>query len=52
MSGDNFNVNLSLKETVKLLDKGIVDGSITGERVDYHVVNIDCIFNFIFNNIQ
>lgn len=41
MSGDNFNVNLSLRETVKLLDEVIVDGSFTGERVDYHVVNID-----------
>ncbi|SCJ62449.1 Uncharacterised protein [uncultured Clostridium sp.] len=41
MSGDSFNVNLSLRETVKLLDKGIEGRSITGERVDYHVVDID-----------
>ena len=41
MGGDNFNVKLSLSETVNLLDKGIVGGSITGEKVDYHVVEID-----------
>ena len=41
MAGDNFNVNLGLREAVELLDKGIVDESITGERVDHHVVNVD-----------
>lgn len=41
MAGDNFNVNLGLKETVELLDNGIVEGSITGERVDYHIVKVD-----------
>lgn len=41
MATDNFNVKLNLRETVELLDKGIVGGSITGERVDYHVVTID-----------
>lgn len=41
MAADNFNVKLGLKEAVELLDKGIVEGSITGVRVDYHVVNID-----------
>lgn len=38
MSVDNFKVNLSLRDTVTMLDKGIVDGSISGERIDYHVV--------------
>lgn len=38
MSCDNLKVRLSIKETVKILDEGIVTGSITGERVDYHVV--------------
>ncbi len=38
MSADNFKVNLSLKEAIEKLDKGIVDGSFTGERIDYHVV--------------
>lgn len=47
MSGDNFKVNLSLRETVKLLDRGIVHGSITGERVDYHVVDIDDVHSMI-----
>ncbi|WP_195972747.1 DUF6054 family protein [Clostridium thermobutyricum] len=41
MSGDNFNVNLGLREVVELLDKGIVSGSFTGERIDYHVVKVD-----------
>ena len=35
---DNFKINLSLNETVKMLDNGIVNGSITGERIDYHVI--------------
>ncbi|OPX44676.1 DUF6054 family protein [Clostridium thermobutyricum] len=41
MSGDNFNVNLDLREVVELLDKGIVSGSFTGERIDYHAVKVD-----------
>lgn len=41
MSGDNFNVNLGLREVVELLDKGIVSGSFTGERIDYHVIKVD-----------
>ncbi len=41
MDGDNFNVSLGLREVVELLDEGIVSGSITGERIDHHVVNID-----------
>lgn len=47
MSADNFKVNLSLKDTVTLLDRGIVDGSISGERVDYHVVTGDDIHGVI-----
>lgn len=34
---DNFKVNLSLNETVKKIDDGIVSGSVTGERVDYYI---------------
>ncbi len=47
MAGDNFNVNLSLSEVAELLDKGIVNESITGERIDYHAVNIDDIHAMI-----
>ena len=39
MAVNSFYVKLSLDETVEMLDRGIVDGSITGERLDYHVVN-------------
>ncbi|MEN8434363.1 DUF6054 family protein [Clostridium septicum] len=38
MGADDFRVNLSLKETIRRLDSGIVDGSFTGERIDYYVV--------------
>lgn len=41
MSGDNFKVTLGLKEAIELLDEGIVEGSFTGERVDYYVVHAD-----------
>jgi len=51
MTGDNFNVNLSLSEVAELLDKGIVNGSITGERIDYHVVNIDDIHAMYCNSL-
>lgn len=37
MAADNFNVKLGLKVAVELLDQGIVEGSITGVRVDYHL---------------
>jgi len=36
---NDFHVKISLEETVKLLDSAIVGGSITGERIDYHVVS-------------
>lgn len=41
MSADNFKVNLSLREAIDKLDKGIVYGSFTAQRIDYHVVTGD-----------
>lgn len=38
MNADNFKVNLSLEETISELDDGIVRESVTGERIDYHVI--------------
>lgn len=38
MNADNFKVNLSLKDTISELDSGIVRESVTGERIDYHVI--------------
>ena len=38
MNTDNFNVNLSLRETISKLDDGVVKQSVTGERLDYHVI--------------
>lgn len=39
MSANTFYVSLSMQEAIELLDKGIVKGSITGERIDYHAIN-------------
>ena len=41
MSSDNFFVSLPITDAFKILDKGIVEGSFTGERIDYHVVKAD-----------
>ena len=38
MNADNFKVNLSLRDTISKLDSGIVRESVTGERIDYHVI--------------
>jgi len=38
LNADNFKVNLSLKDTISKLDNGIVSVSVTGERIDYHVI--------------
>ena len=41
MSSDNFFVSLPITDAFKILDKEIVEGSLTGERIDYHVVKAD-----------
>ena len=38
MSASTFYVDISPQETLQLLDRGIIDGSITGERIDCHTV--------------
>ncbi len=34
----DFNVNIPPQDAIRIIDKAIVDGSITGERIDYHTV--------------
>ena len=41
MNSDNFKVNLSLKDTIEMLHKGIIRESSTGERIDYHIITGD-----------
>lgn len=38
MNSDNFKVNLSLRDTLSKLDFGIVKESVTGEKIDYHII--------------
>lgn len=37
----DFDISLSLEEGVKKLDDGIVKGSVTGIRLDYHLIKFD-----------
>lgn len=41
MNSDNFKVNLSLRDAISKLDAGIIRQSVTGERIDYHVITGD-----------
>lgn len=41
MSADNFFVSLPIKDAFKMMDNAIINGSFTGERIDYHVVKAD-----------
>jgi hypothetical protein len=34
-----MKVSLSIQDTVKYLDDAIINGSITGERIDYYTLN-------------
>ena len=37
MAAVDFNIRISPQEAVRLLDQGIVEGSFSGERLDYYV---------------
>ncbi len=41
MKVDDFKVNLSLRDTIDKLDKGIKRESVTGEKIDYYVITGD-----------
>lgn len=38
LNSDNFKVNLSLMDTISKLDNGIIKESVTGEKIDYHII--------------
>lgn len=41
MATDNFEVNLPIDTTITMIDKGIVEGSFTGEKIDHYPILID-----------
>ncbi len=38
MNSDNFKVKLSLRDAISKLDDNIIRQSVTGEKIDYHVI--------------